>query len=255
VRPHGANRWLYGRATDVVVTVTEGIRQQYVAAGLLPSERVVTLWGGVDLERFHPRVDGVPFRAALGVPSGVPLVGMVAGLRVMKGHQVVVQAAARLKRSGLRPRFLFVGQGRAESLVRDAIAREGLSDQIMLTGFVPDLPQALAAMDVTLYVPLESDGMSRVVFECLAAGRPLVASRVGVVPEILADGGNALLVPAGDPEALASALSRLLEAPELSRALGQAASQLLARQYSGAWVAARLTEIYSSLAKPQTGQS
>jgi glycosyltransferase involved in cell wall biosynthesis len=248
VRPHPANRWLYGRATDVVVTVTEGIRQQYVAARLLPPERVVTLRGGVDLERFHPRVNGASFRAALGIPPGVPLVGMVSGLRVMKGHQVVVRAASRLLRQGLRPRFLFVGQGKAEPMIRKAIMREGLSDQITLVGFVADLPQALAAMDATLYVPLESDGMSRVVFECLAVGRPMVASRVGVVPEILTDGREALLVPAGDPEALASALSRLLEAPRLGQALGRAGSDLLERRYSGAWVATRLTEIYGSLA-------
>jgi glycosyltransferase involved in cell wall biosynthesis len=247
VRPHPANRWLYGRATDVVVTVTEAIRQQYLAAELLPPARVMTLHGGVDLARFHPRVDGAPFRAALGVLPAAPLVGMISGLRVMKGHQVVVQAAAILRRQGLRPRFLFVGQGKAEPQIRAAIARAGLSGEITLAGFVSDLPQALAAMDAALYVPLESDGMSRVIFECLAAGRSLVATRVGAVPEILTDGRHALLVPAGDPEALASALARLLGSPELGRALGENGRELLERRYSGAWVAARLTELYQSL--------
>ena len=71
------------------------------------------------------------------------------------------------------------------------------------TGFVDDGPAAMAALDVGLYVPLESDGMSRVVFEYLAAGRPLIASRVGVVAETLVDGEHAALVPAGDPAALA----------------------------------------------------
>ena len=247
VRPHPANRWLYGRATDIVVTVTEAIRLQYVAAGLSPPERVVTLQGGVDLERFHPGVNGAPFRARLGVPADAPLVGMVGGLRVMKGHRVVVDAASRLARQGIRPRFLFVGQGSAEPAIRKAIDAENLNDQFTLTGFVRDTPDAIAAMDVTLYVPLESDGMSRMVFEYLAVGRPLVASRVGVVPELLTDGREALLVPAGDPAGLAHALRRLVEVPQLGPALGHAGSDLVARRYSGASVAARLSEIYHSL--------
>lgn len=251
VRAHSANRWLYGRATDVVVTVTEAIRRQYVAAELLPSERVVTVHGGVDHERFHPRVDGAPFRSALRVSPGTPLVGMIGGFRMMKGHRVVVEAASQLARQGLRPRFVFVGSGALEPAIREAIARAGLGEQIALAGFIADIPQALAAMDVTLYVPLESDGMSRVLFECLAAGRPVVASRVGVVPEILTDGREALLVPAGDAELLAAALRRLLESPALGQALGRAAGELVACRYSGARVAARLTEIYRSLAPPR----
>jgi len=248
VRPHPANRWLYGRATDVVVTVTEAIRRQYVAARLIPPERVVTLQGGVDLERFHLGVNGAPFRARLSVPAEVPLVGMVGGLRVMKGHRVVVLAAQRLARQGIRPRFLFVGQGPAEPAIREAIELKGLTGQFTLSGFVADLPEAIAAMDVTLYVPLESDGMSRVIFECLAAGRPLVASRVGVVPEVVADGREALLVPAGDPAGLAHALSRLVGSAELGRAIGRSGADLVANRYSGARVAARLSEIYHSLA-------
>lgn len=248
VRPHPANRWLYERATDVVVTVTEAIRRQYVAARLLPPERCVTIQGGVDLERFHPGVNGAPFRARLDAPPEVPLIGMVGGLRVMKGHRVVVEAASRLARQGIRPRFLFVGQGPTEPTIRKMIDARGLADQFTLTGFVPDLPEAIAAMDITLYVPLESDGMSRVVFEYLAVGRPLVASRVGVVPEVLTDGREALLAPAGDPAGLARALRRLVETPQLGPSLGRAGRDLVARRYSGARVAASLSEIYSSLA-------
>ena len=211
----------------------------------------MTLQGGVDLQRFHPQANGAAFRDRLGLPPNPPLVGMVAGFRVMKGHRVVVDAASRLGRQGIRPRFLFVGEGKSEPAIREVIARKGLNDWIRLTGFVADLPETLAAMDVLLYVPLESDGMSRSLFECLAAGRPVVASRVGVVPEILTDGRDALLVPAGDPIALAQALHRLMESPELSQVLGRAGRELIERRYSGARVAERLGEIYRSLTERQ----
>jgi glycosyltransferase involved in cell wall biosynthesis len=247
VRPHAANRWLYRRATALVVTVTEAIRGQLVASGLVDGDRVVVLHGGADAERYRPRPRDPEMHARLGGRAGQPLVGMVAGLRVMKGHAVVVEAAARLAACGVRPHFAFVGRGSVEPLVRDAIERAGLGAQFSLVGFVDDLPAVLAALDVALYVPLESDGMSRVVFESLAAGRPLVASRVGVVPEVLADGQHAALVPAGDAEALAAALAPLVSDSAQRARLGETGRRLIDERYSGARVAAALESRYARL--------
>ena len=250
VRAHAANRWLYRRATGWVVTVTEAIRGQYVAAGLVPEDRVTALPGGADAELYGARPGDPAVRQRLGGEGDGPLVGMIAGFRVMKGHHVVVEAAARLARAGLRPRFVFIGRGGTEASVRDAIQRAGLAEQFTISGWLEDLPTALAALDVALYVPLESDGMSRVVFECLAAGRPLIASRVGVVPEVLEDGANAVLVPAGDAAALAGALTRLLGDPTARSRLGAAGRALLERRYSGARVAEALEARYARLLAP-----
>ena len=247
VRPHAANRWLYGTATNFVVTVTEAIRRQYVASGLLPPERVVTLPGGVDAEQFHPGLDGSSLRGDLGISRGRLLVGLVSGLRVMKGHEVAVHAAALLAQDGVCPHFLFIGKGRREERIRELVRAEGLEDRVTLMGFIPDVSRVMAALDIALYIPLESDGMSRVVFECLALGRPLVASRVGVVPEILVDGRDALLVPAGDPELLAAAIKRLVADPVLRTSLGLAARRLVMVHYSGARVAARLANLYTAV--------
>ncbi len=176
VRPHALNRWLYREATSLVVTVTEAIRRQYIAAELLPPERVVALPGGVDLVRFHPLLDGAAARRALGVAPDVPLIGLVSGLRVMKGHQVTIDAAGRLAGAGRRFQMLFIGRGALESRIRHAIAAAGLGSRIAVVGFVPDLPAAMAALDLALYPAIESDGMSRVLFEYMATGKPVVAS-------------------------------------------------------------------------------
>lgn len=247
VRPHAGNRWLYRRATAWVVTVTEAIRAQYLAAGLVSPDRVTTLAGGADVEAHRPRPSDPAVRRRLGAGDDEPLVGMLAGFRVMKGHAVVVEAAARLAREGLRPRFAFIGRGPMETSVRAAIERAGLAARFAISGWLDDVPQALAALDVALYVPLESDGMSRVLFEYLAAGRPLVASRVGVVPEVLHDGAHALLVPGGDAPALAGALGRLLGDPALATRLGEAGRRLVLERYSGARVAAALEARYAGL--------
>jgi len=247
VRPHAANRWLYRRGTAFVVTVTEAIRRQYVAAGLVDPDRVAALPGGADTERYHPRPRDPETYTRLGGRPDRPLVGMIAGLRIMKGHEIVVEAAARLAARGVRPHFVFVGRGPMEPRVRDAIEHAGLGPQFTFAGFVDDLTAILAALDVVLYTPLDSDGMSRVIFEYLAAGRPLIAARVGVVPEVLTDREHAALVPAGDAQALAEALERLVRDPATAARLGQAGRRLVEERYSGARVASALEDRYARL--------
>jgi glycosyltransferase involved in cell wall biosynthesis len=251
VRPHALNRWLYGHATDQVVTVTEAIRRQLVAGGLGVERRVVTMPGGVDVDRFRPDA-GAPrdhgIRTTLGLPHDVPIIGLVSGFRVMKGHQTVVDAAARLAAGGRRFHLLLIGQGPFIPKVRAQIEAAGLGDRISILGFVDDLPAAMAVLDVALYSALESDGMSRVLFEYLAAGVPVVASRVGVVPEILEDGRSALLVPSGEPGPLADAIARLLDDPGRRREIGAAGAALVRARYSGARLAEQLTALYLSLA-------
>jgi glycosyltransferase involved in cell wall biosynthesis len=248
VRPHRANRWLYRHATHLVVTVSEAIRRQYLASGLLPPARVVALPGGVDVKAYRPGPADPELRRRLGGVPDRPLIGMIAGLRVMKGHRTVIQAAARLAAAGLPARFVFVGAGSQEGTIRSLLADKGLDGQVSLTGFVEDLPAVMRAFDIALYVPLESDGMSRVVWEYLAAGRPLIASRLGVVTETLTDGVHALLVHGGDSADLAGALRRLLENPELAVRLGDNGRRLLLERYSGGWIAAALEEQYARLA-------
>jgi glycosyltransferase involved in cell wall biosynthesis len=249
VRPHALNRWLYARATSLVVTVTEAIRRQYIAGCLVPPERVVALPGGVDLERFRSGLDGTPFRRSLAIAPDLPLIGLVAGLRVMKGHRVVVEAVKRLAASGRRFHVVFVGAGTFERPVRQAIVDAGLESRISVAGFAPDLPAAIAALDVALYAALESDGMSRVIFEYLAMAKPVVATRVGVVPEVLEDGHTALLVPAGEAGPLADSLGRLLDDAALRGRLGAAASGLARARLSGAEVARQLAALYLGLTR------
>lgn len=251
IRPHALNRWLYGSATDLTVTVTDAIRRQIVASGLAPEDRVVAVPGGVDAERYRPDVPpvhGLDARGMLKVPPHVPLIGLVGGFRVMKGHEIAVAAAARLAATGLPFHVVFIGQGPFAERVRGLIEAAGLADRVSLVGFVDELPLVMAALDVALYAALESDGMSRVLWEYLAAAVPVVATRVGVVPEVLEDGVTALLVPAGESVPLATAIERLLRDVALRRRLGAGGADLVRERFSGARLAQRLTGLYLSLA-------
>src|SRR5262249_44931280 len=146
---------------------------------------VVALPGGADLQRFHPSQDGAATRRAFGIAPDVPLVGLVSGFRVMKGHDVTIEAAGRLAGAGRRFHMLLVGHGALEPRIRRAITSADLGHVITLAGSMADLPATIAAFDIALYPAIESDGMSRVLFEYLAMGKAVIASRVGVVPEVL----------------------------------------------------------------------
>jgi glycosyltransferase involved in cell wall biosynthesis len=256
VRAHALNRWLYGSATDLIITVTDAIRRQMLAGGLAPDDRVVALPGGVDIERYRPdapAAHGLVPRNLLKVPPGVPLIGLVGGLRAMKGHETVVAAAARLASAGHAFHLVFIGQGPLAQHVRGLVEAAGLTDRVSLVGFLDELPAMMAALDIGLYAPLESEGMSRVLWEYLASAVPVVATRVGVVPEALVDGVHALLVPAGEPAALAVAIERLLGDAALRRRLGGAGRDLVHERFSGARLAERLTALYLSLVADTAG--
>jgi glycosyltransferase involved in cell wall biosynthesis len=247
VRAHAGNRWLYGQATDLVVTVSEAIRRQYVASGLLPDSKVIALPGGADAEAFRPSPAAGGMRRALGAPDGETLIGMVGGLRVMKGHAVAVEALRLLRARRVRAHLAVVGQGRHEAAIRQSIADVHMGDHVTLTGFTASASAVMSALDVGLYVPLESDGMSRVVFEYLAVGCPLIAARTGVVPEILRDGEHARLVPAGDAVALAHVLAEVIGDSALRRRLSANGRALIEAHCSGARLAERLEALYAAL--------
>ena len=161
----------------------------------------------------------------------------------MNGEAIFVRSFARihetnLKKQGVLP-LVFADPATYGEIRED--------DRISILGYVDDLPAVMAALDVALYPALESDGMSRVLFEYLAAGVPVVASRVGVVPEILEDGRTARLVPPGEAAPLAEAIAGLLDDAARRAEIGAAGAALVRARYSGARLAERLTALYLSL--------
>lgn len=255
VRAHPLNRWLYRRATDHLITVSQEIRERYVASGLLPPWRVTPLAGGVDHRTFHPKVDGAEFRRAHGLALEAPVVGLLASLRPMKGHRVFLEAARRVSASHPGTRFLLVGEGRDAGLIRQLVAELGLTRTVVMAGFARDPERALAAFTIGVYPSLSSEGMGRVLFEYMAMGLPIVASSVGLAPEVLTDRETALLVPPGEPEPLARAIQTALTSPGFAAGAGQKCCQLVEERYSGAALAEAVEAIYRASISRGAGAS
>ncbi|MGK4006949.1 glycosyltransferase family 4 protein [Sorangium sp. So ce1036] len=220
-----------------VVAVSGALGDRLVELGV-PRGRVVVQHNAVDGERFVIRERAAP-RQRFGVPADAKVV-LYAGYHVPeKGVDVLVEAMAHLDRTGRRDvHLMMVGGGELLEPLRARVSELGLSGRVQLFGWVlpAEIPDYMAACDV-FCLPSRREGCPNVVLEALASGRPVVASRVGGVPELLREGqgGNGLLVPAGDPEALAAALVRALETawePEALRGtVGALSWDVVGRRY------------------------
>jgi glycosyltransferase involved in cell wall biosynthesis len=233
----------YRFRTDAVVAVSESIRRQLVASGVPPA-KVVTIYGGVDTERFHPSVDGGGVREEFRIPPHAVLVIKVAHVREWKGYDVFLAAAAIVARAEPRAMFLCAGKGTGESPDLERMARAlGLEGRVRWAGFRDDLPQVLAAADICVHAATAGEGVTGVVREALAMAKPVVVTDVGGNRELVCD-QTGVLVPPRNPQALAQGILGLIGEPERAAALGRAGRRLVERQFSHAAKAERVERLY-----------
>ena len=226
------------RQADHVVAVSSAIRDLLVTDYGVAPERVEVLL---------PTTATPPAAGSPSPDPGRPVVGVVGRLVPEKGVDVFLRAAALV--SGVVPQaaFLVVGDGPLRPDLEHRAAVLGLSGTVTFTGYRSDATRLLAGLDV-LAVPSRSDGSPLVVCEAMAAGVPVVASRVGGLPDLVEDGGSGLLVRPGEAEDLARALVSLLLDPEAARRLG-ARGRALAATRSHEQLVDRMTQLYADVAR------
>jgi len=197
------------RLVDRYVCVSDDVKAQCVAEGIARS-RLLTIKNGIDLERF----------AFSGSCPGGPIVA-VARLSPEKDVANLIRAAAIVRRSDPDLRIEVAGDGQCLPELRRLVAELGLEGQVLLLGEVGDVA-GLLARGRLFVLPSRSEGISLTLLEAMARGLPVVATRVGGTPEVVVDGETGLLVPPGDPAALADAVLRLQRDPEAGRRMGEA---------------------------------
>jgi len=232
-------RWMYGRM-DAVIAISQAARAALAARGIAP-DAVEVVPSGVDTQHFRG-LDGRAARARLAIEPDEPVLAIVASLHERKGHAVLLDALALLANDGVRPLVLAAGTGPEGQGLRDLAARLGLASRIRWLGRVPDVRPVLAAADVVV-MPSLAEGLGVAAIEAMAAGRPVVASAVGGLPELIRDGEQGSLVAPRDPEALAAALLRCVRDPALRERLG-GAGQLRAEAFSTAAMARGTESVY-----------
>jgi glycosyltransferase involved in cell wall biosynthesis len=222
------------RLADSVLVNAAAVRDWLIEQGF-DQEKISIIRNGIVSSR-KPAVPAKPIRVELGIPEDAPLVATIGRLNSLKGIEYFVRAAAQVAVRFPSVHFLVIGDshggdsGYLRELEREA-HQLGLRGRLTFTGFRMDIASLLSDVNVSV-LPSLSEGLSNVLLESLAAGVPVVATRVGGTPEIVDDGVNGLLVPPCDSDAIARAVSLLLERPDTARQYGQAGKLRIAREFS-----------------------
>jgi glycosyltransferase involved in cell wall biosynthesis len=237
---------LLNRVTTCSVTNCRAAADALVAAEGPPPESVVVLENGVDFDRFA-RI------RPLQMPSGgAARIGAVANLRPVKGLDLLIGAAARLKSECPGAIFEVAGEGDQRAQLQRQITDGGLAGRFLLPGGTADVPGFLSGLNIAVLCS-HAEGMSNALLEYMAAGRAVVATEVGAAPDLITHERHGLLVPPGDAAALAAAICRLLREPGLAVRLGRAARARARQRYSRAAMVRRFEDFYERLAGRQGG--
>jgi len=243
-----AQRWACQFA-DCILVNAAAVKEWLIGEGY-DAAKIVIIPNGVELSRFDRVDEGSPFRG-LGIPEGAPVVLVVSRLNPLKGIESFLQAAALVAPDFPTVRFVVAGDTNPNerqywSTLTSLTVRLGLTERLIFAGLRRDVPQLLSAATVSV-MPSLNEALSNVVLESMAAGAPIVATRVGGTPEAISDGVDGLLVPPGDPRAMASAIAALLRDQSRARRLGDAARQSIHERFSMERMASATAQLYEAL--------
>jgi len=238
---------LLARWTDRLLAVSEVVRSELLDLGVGTPDRFLVVPLGLDLSRFlECERAGGQLRAELGLGDDVPLIGIVARLVPIKAHEVFLEAAARLAADVPECRFLIIGDGERRAQLEMMARRPELAGRVRFLGWRSDLDRVYADLDVVVLTS-RNEGSPVSLIEALASARPVVATRVGGVPDVVEDGVAGLLVPPDDGIALAVAVRSLLADPERGHAMGTAGRKRVAAAYSAERLLGDVDRLYMEL--------
>lgn len=232
------------RVTTALVALTAAERDDHLDRGVGSAGRFAVIPSGIDVERFRrARISGREVPAGFDCPADATIVGSIGWLTEIKGHRLLVEALGYLKDEFPKLHVVIVGSGGQQTALLAQADALGLRGRIHLVGHRDDIERCLAGMDCFAF-PSLNEGMGRALIEAMAAGLPVVASRVGGIPAIVRHEENGLLVPAGDSRALSDAMRRILTDPQLAGRLGRNASRSIGDEFGAKAMVEAVESVY-----------
>jgi glycosyltransferase involved in cell wall biosynthesis len=245
-----ADRWSL-RAAARVVTNCQAFRHQLRRRGL-PDGRIAVIHNAIDPQwGAKARNGAAELRARLGIPEDKKIILSVGRLSREKDHVTLVEALAHLRQQGAQAHLLIVGEGPERPKIEARARSLGLTEHVTLTGSAPAEPY-FGVADV-FALPSRSEGSANVLLEAMTTRVPVVATRVGGIVEMISDRETGLLVPPGDPRALASALHQLLHDPVLAETLTTQAGAVVRSRFNPEARATRIVELFGEVLNGQAG--
>jgi len=205
-----ATRWLYNSGCELVMTTSRAMARDLTVDGFLGPDHVAAVPTGIDTDQFRPGDRGAA-RSRLGLPDHVFVFGTVATLRSWKGHGFLLDAFAKLEAGDTM--LLIVGDGPQEANLAEQIARLGIEDRVRMAGRRDDVVPYLRAMDVFVLPSTKNEGVPQALLQAMACGLPVVASRVGGMPELVEGLSGVAEIAAQDADDLFQAMTRMMAEP------------------------------------------
>ncbi len=217
--------------TDAFIAVAEPHACYLAAHEGCPAAKVRVIPNGVDIERFHSRWPNEALRKAFQLDAAAPVVGIVAALRPEKNHEMFLDVAAAVHRRLPKTQFLVVGDGARRTRLQARAEELGIAGVVRFSGTRSDVAEVLSLVDVLLLTShMEANPIC--LLEAMASEKPVVATRVGSVPETVLEGRTGYLVAAGDVPAMADRVLALLADPPRAAALGRAGREHVIAHWS-----------------------
>ena len=242
-RRHALMERALAARTFRIVACCQAVGEYYYRQTGVPTEKIDVIYNAVRFGPLPSEADRAPARARLGLPADALVLGTLGRLTEQKGQRMLLQAVAGLAERWPRLVAFLAGQGPLRPALEAEAARLGIADRVRFLGVRRDRDTLFAAMDLFV-LPSRWEGLSLALVEAMGAARPVVATRVGGNPEVVADGETGLLVPPDDPAALADALGGLLADADRRRALGQHAADDARRRFAIEEHVAQLARLY-----------
>jgi glycosyltransferase involved in cell wall biosynthesis len=242
--------FLLSWTTDRIVAVSPQVRHDVLVYDAVPASRLNLLPNGINLAALDVALSREEAKARLEV-AGLCL-GAVGRLEEQKGHAFLLEAFPAIAAAVGEITLLLAGDGSLRPALEQQAGALGIAGRVKFLGTRRDMPLIYRALDI-LALPSRWEGLPLALLEAMGAGLPVVATQVGGVKDVIEDGINGRLVPAGDPQALAASIVELSRRPDRRAALGGAAKETIRRRFSQEAMLQRLADLYTELAEGRNG--
>lgn len=248
-----ANRWMFTRNTHGIISVSQGAARSFGAMQPMLSDKMSVVYSSVDTVNFTPGRRSDSWRESQGVAADAPLIGLIARLQRVKGQKPFLLAARQVLKEFPNAKFLMAGPG-PDSL-RQKLTRYmndlGIADSVIFDDWLDDIATATASLDVGVLASLGSEASSRIVYEYMASGAAVVATSVGCIPELLTDENQVgIMIPPGDPPAMAEAICQALRTPAMRDDMRKRAREYIEKNHNRElWVTSMLDAYQQAIAR------
>ncbi|MDY7033014.1 MAG: glycosyltransferase family 4 protein [Thermodesulfobacteriota bacterium] len=237
---------LMASITDKIIALTENEKKEHLHFNVAQQDKFTVVPSGVQLRNFFENGQGHLLKEELGIPEEDSIVGTVGRLIEIKGQTFMLDAARLVLNTMPNTTFLFVGNGHLLDSLNEQAFALGIKDKVKFTGWRSDISQYISAMDIFVF-PSLNEGMGRVLVEAMAAEKPIVASNIGGIPNLVKDGINGILFPSRDSDAMAEAIIKLLQDRYLAEKMGQEGRKRVYPAFDANTMVRKINGLYEEL--------